>query len=58
MHTIFFCNGAIVDAVNARQCQCADYYDALGVFDALCRLFLVVELYDAQGVKLRGYDNR
>lgn len=58
MHNIFFGNGAIVNAVDARQCQCVDYYDALSVFDALCRLFLVVELYDAQGVQLRACDNR
>lgn len=58
MYNILFGNGAIVNAVNARQCQCADYYDALAVFDVLCRSFMVVELYDARGVKLRAYDDR
>ena len=57
MYYIFFGNSAITDAPTARQCQASDYYDALAVFDAMCRLFLVVELYDADGAKLRAYNN-
>lgn len=57
MYSIFFDNAVIQDATAVRQCQAAGYYDALAVFDALCRLFLVVELYDADGIKLRAYNN-
>ena len=57
MYSIFFDNAVIQDATVARQCQATDYYDALAVFDAMCRRFLVVELYDADGIKLRAYNN-
>ena len=57
MFSIFFSNTKIVDATATRQCQCADYYDALAVFDALCTKFLVVELYDAEGKRVREYNN-
>lgn len=57
MFSLFFSNAAIIDATSTRQCQCTDYYDALAVFDALCRRFLVVELYDAAGKRVREYNN-
>lgn len=57
MHTIFFSNAPIVNAVDAGECQCVDFYDALVVYNALCRRFLAVELYDADGNKLRAYNN-
>ena len=57
MFSCFFSNAKIVDATSTRQCQCTDYYDALAVFDALCRRFLVVELYDAEGKQVRAYNN-
>lgn len=57
MFSLFFSDAAIVDATSTRQCQCTDYYDALMVFNALCRRFLVVELYDAEGKQVRAYNN-
>lgn len=57
MFSIFFSDAAIVDATSARQCQCTDVQDALMVFNALCRRFLVVELYDAEGKQVRAYNN-
>lgn len=57
MFSLFFSDAAIVDATTVRQCQCTDYYDALLVFNALCRRFLVVELYDADGKQVRAYSN-
>ena len=57
MFSLFFSNAKIVDATAVRQCQCADVQDALAVFDALCRRFLVVELYDAEGKQVRTYSN-
>lgn len=55
--SLFFSNAAIVDATSVRQCQCADLHDALAVWDALCRRFLVVKLYDADGKQVRAYSN-
>ena len=57
MFSIFFSDAAIVDATSTRQCQCTDVHDALMVFNALCRRFLVVELYDAEGKQVRAYNN-
>lgn len=57
MFSIFFSNAAIVDATVVRECQCADYYDACEVCDALALRFLVVELYDADGNKVREYNS-
>ena len=57
MFSLFFSNAAIVDATSTRQCQCTDVCDALAVFDALCRRFMVVELYDAEGKQVRAYNN-
>ena len=57
MFSVFFSNAAIVDATVVHECQCTDYYDALAVWDALCRRFFVVELYNAEGNKVRAYNN-
>ena len=57
MFTIFFDNAAIKDATVVRQCQCTGQYDAFAVFDALCRRFLVVEVYDSEGQQVRAYSN-
>lgn len=57
MFTIFFGNTAIKDATVVRQCQCTDKYDAFAVLYELCRRFLVVEVYDSEGNKVRAYNN-
>lgn len=57
MFSVFFSNAKIVDATTVRQCQCADYYDACELCDALALRFKVVELYDADGNKVRAYNN-
>ena len=57
MFSVFFSNAKIVDATSTRQCQCADYYDACKLCDALALRFLVVELYDADGKQVRAYNN-
>ena len=57
MYYIYFANAPIADAAIVRQCCTQEYFDALDVCEALCMKFLVVELYDEDGAKLREYSN-
>lgn len=56
-YIIFFGNSKVLDG-NDRQCKCFSEFDALCVFDALCRQFLRVDCYvESTGKILRSYDN-
>ena len=57
MYYVYFDNAPIIDATSVKQCSTTEYFDALAVFAALCMKFLVVELYDEDGAKLKAYSN-